>query len=97
VSFRRLRPLLALAVAASSWAASFESHFTGDRKDAQPAQVRPGLLLAGGGGDVDEAFRWFATRADGGDVVVLRASGSDGYNDYLHREIGGFNSVESIV
>ncbi len=97
MSHLRLRPFLALAFAASSWASSVERHFTGNPTDARPAGVRPGLLLAGGGGDVDEAFRWFARLADGGDIVVLRASGSDGYNDYLHREIGGFNSVESIV
>ena len=70
---------------------------TGSAEDARPASVRPGLLLAGGGGDVDEAFRWLLSLAPGGDVVVLRASGADGYNAYLHGEIGGVNSVTSIV
>ncbi len=57
----------------------------------------PGLLLMGGGGDVDEAIRWFIQQAGGGDIVVLRAGGGDGYQDYFHSEIGGINSVTSIV
>lgn len=72
-------------------------YLTGNPADAPAGSVRAGYLLSGGGGDVDEAFRWFAQLAGGGDVVVLRASGGDGYNDYLHRAIGGFDSVESIV
>jgi cyanophycinase len=57
-----------------------------------------GILLMGGGGDVDAAMRWFLTKANGGDVVVLRASGSDGYNTYLHSGLGvDVNSVRSIV
>jgi cyanophycinase len=54
-----------------------------------------GAILMGGGADVDEAYRWAAQRV-GGDVVVLRASGADGYQDYLYREIGGFDSVETL-
>ncbi len=60
-------------------------------------KTSPGLLLMGGGGDVDEAMHWFLQQAGGGDIVVLRAGGSDGYNDYFFSEIGGINSVTSIV
>lgn len=60
------------------------------------ASPRGGTLLAGGGTDVDDAFRWFVARAGGGDVVVLRASGGDGYDDYLY-DLGRVDSVETLV
>ncbi len=58
----------------------------------------PGLVLAGGQTDNDDAMTWMLERADGGDVVVLRASGSDGYNNYFYSSLGvEVNSVISIV
>jgi cyanophycinase-like exopeptidase len=54
--------------------------------------------MMGGRSEHDEAMKWFLQRANGGDVLVLRASGSDGYNDYLYADLGiAVNSVESIV
>lgn len=57
----------------------------------------PGLLAMGGNYDIDEAF---VQRAGpivaGGDVVVLRTSGSDGYNDYLY-DLLGADSVETLL
>jgi cyanophycinase len=50
----------------------------------------------GGGRDVDEAFRWFIEKSGGGDVVVIRASGAAGYNEYIY-ELGKVDSVETIV
>ncbi|RYF54171.1 MAG: cyanophycinase, partial [Cytophagaceae bacterium] len=58
----------------------------------------PGILLAGGSTDVDEAMRWFLRKSGGGDVVILRASGSNGYNTYLYSTLGEtVNSVETIL
>ena len=37
----------------------------------------------GGSRENDNAMRWFLKQADGGDILVLRASGSNGYNDYM--------------
>lgn len=52
----------------------------------------------GGATENDEAMKWFLQRADGGDILVIRASGSDGYNDYLLNQLGvTINSVETIV
>lgn len=52
----------------------------------------------GGATESDPAMRWFLQRASGGDVLVLRASGSNGYNNYLYNELGvSVNSVETIV
>ena len=56
-----------------------------------------GALLMGGATEPDDGVEWLLNKAKGGDVVVLRASGSDGYNDYFYREIGGVNSVRSFV
>jgi cyanophycinase-like exopeptidase len=56
-----------------------------------------GVCLMGGATENDEAMRWFLQRANGGDVLVLRASGSNGYNNYLHTELGiPINRVETI-
>jgi beta-aspartyl-peptidase (threonine type) len=56
-----------------------------------------GALLMGGGTEPDDGIEWLLGKAGGGDVVVLRASGSNGYNDYFYSEIGGVNSVRSYV
>jgi len=70
--------------------------WVGDPSDAEVTPLGPGLVLMGGGPDVDDAFRWARDRASGGDAIVLRASGADGYNSYLYDEIGGFDSVETL-
>jgi hypothetical protein len=56
----------------------------------------------GGASEQEDAMIWFLNRADGGDVVVLRASGSDGYNDYFYSELAAdldepINSVTTFV
>lgn len=57
-----------------------------------------GVCMMGGGTENDNAMRWFLNRAQGGDVLIMRASGSDGYNDYLYSELGSsVNSVETLV
>jgi cyanophycinase len=72
-------------------------YVTGNPDDADVVPAGPGLILMGGGTDVDEAFVWQTQLIAGGDVVVLRASGADGYNDYLFAEIGGVDSVETML
>lgn len=75
---------------------AYTSYFTGDTADVQTIPM-PGLVLAGGGTDNDDAMRWMLARAGGGDVVVIRASGSNGYNDYFYSELGiAVNSVHTI-
>lgn len=69
---------------------------TGDSADVVTNHQRA-VVLAGGGGDHDGAMRWMLRKADGGDVVVIRTSGSDGYNDYFYSELDiNVNSVTSI-
>ncbi len=96
-----LRPfllLLAVWLGIPAWrGASFDYHVIGDPVSAPRVQTEGAVMLAGGGGEVDEAFRWFLRKAGGGRIVVLRASGGDGLNGYLFRELGGVASVETIV
>jgi hypothetical protein len=43
-------------------------------------------------------MKWFLQRANGGDILVLRTTGSNGYNSYLYSGLGvTVNSVETIV
>ncbi len=43
------------------------------------------------------AFQFLVSKSGGGDFVVLRSSGADGYNNYVYSTIGGVNSVETIM
>jgi len=57
-----------------------------------------GICMMGGRTENDNAMRWFLQRAQGGDVLVMRASGADGYNSYFYSELGvAINSVETMV
>jgi len=76
---------------------SYTSFMTGNPDDAE-VNIQPSFVLAGGGTDNDDAMRWMLTRAKGGDVLVLRASGSNGYNNYFFNELGiNVHSVETIL
>lgn len=78
-------------------AQSYTSFLTGN---AQDTVVEPdfGICLMGGAGESDDGMRWFLEKANGGDVVVIRTSGSDGYNDYMYSELGvSIHSVETIL
>jgi len=76
---------------------AFTSYITGDTSDVSPSTTF-GVVHMGGAGESDPAMRWFLQRANGGDIVVIRTSGSDGYNNYLYSQLGiSVNSVETIV
>lgn len=76
---------------------NYTSYMTGNPNDTV-ISVLPAIVLAGGGTDNDDAMKWMLNRARGGDVVVIRASGSDGYNSYFFSELGvQVNSVETIL
>lgn len=78
-------------------AQNFVSYFTGDTANVV-TQTQPGTVLMGGSTENDSAMVWWLKRSGGGDVVVIRASGSDGYNSYLYSDLGEtVNSVETIL
>ena len=84
------------AVAPAAQAAPGYTHYlTGSGADVVTPTI--GLLvLQGGGTDVDENFVRMGARSGGGDFVVIRASGADGYNQYIY-DLCGCDSVETIV
>jgi len=77
--------------------AELTRYLTGNDEDADVTPMGPGLILMGGGADVDAAFSWWGDKIAGGDVVVLRASGSDGYNAYLYEDFAAVDSVETML
>ena len=86
-----------LNIQLSLFAQSYTSYFTGNSTDLI-SNPQGGSCMMGGATEHDEAMKWFLQRANGGDVLVLRASGSDGYNDYMYTDLGiTLNSVETIV
>jgi cyanophycinase len=106
VSLRKLVTALpalgiVLLVAQSIYAGpkpGFQAFIVGNAADAQPAPtLSPGLVLMGGGTDVDAAFQWMCQRAGGGDFVVIRTTGTDAYNPYIQQLCPQMDSVETII
>ena len=92
----KLTVMLLLLMSTRSWAQETTSiGIAGDKNDAVVA-TEFGVVLMGGSTDVDEAFQWMISKAKGGDFVIIRASGSVGYNDYLYN-FGSLNSVETLL
>ena len=78
-------------------AQNYTSYFTGDTSDVNTPTVGVSVIM-GGATEHDSAMVWFLQHSGGGDVVVLRTSGSNGYNDYMYSQLGvSVNSVETIV
>lgn len=76
-------------------AESYTSWIVGDAADVTRTTTG-GTMLMGGGTDVDDAFKWLIQKAGGGDIVILRATGTDAYNAYVYG-LGAVNSVETIL
>ncbi|GAB5562949.1 MAG: hypothetical protein Wins2KO_00120 [Winogradskyella sp.] len=75
----------------------YTEYITGSTTDVNTSH-ESGICLMGGASENDEAMAWFLNKANGGDVVVLRASGSDGYNNYFYSQLGvTINSVRTFV
>lgn len=88
--------LITLTAGAQTAAAPHATYYRlGAATDAK-AHPRAGYALMGGGKDLDDAFHWLCERADGGDFVVLRASGDDAYNPYIN-ELCKLNSITTVV
>ncbi|HLL02222.1 MAG TPA: Type 1 glutamine amidotransferase-like domain-containing protein [Myxococcaceae bacterium] len=78
-------------------------YLTGSSADVSPTLYGPALNLGGGGTDVDPALQWMIDQARGCttcatkvDVVIVRASGSNGYNAPVYA-MSGVDSVETLV
>jgi cyanophycinase-like exopeptidase len=89
--------LLLLFIVQLSFSQNYVEYQTGSSKDIK-TNYKAGVCLMGGRTEQSDAMKWFLNQTDGGDVVVLRASGSDGYNDYFYSDLGvTINSVTTFV
>ncbi|WP_181305802.1 cyanophycinase [Rufibacter sp. XAAS-G3-1] len=66
----------------------------GDSTDVK-TPVTGGLVLMGGGKDVESAFKWMIQRSGGGNVVVIRVTGTNAYNPFI-AGLGTVKSVETL-
>ena len=92
-------PLILLTAAAIPCSAQTKTAYQYFRVGSTTdTQVKPeaGFALMGGGEDLDEAFQWLCARARGGDLLVLRATGTDAYNEYIQK-LCHLNSVATVV
>ncbi len=78
-------------------AQNYTEYVTGNTTDINTNHLS-GVCMMGGASENDNAMIWFLEQANGGDVVVLRASGSNGYNNYMYSQLGvSINSVTTFV
>ncbi|HEX7184862.1 MAG TPA: peptidase S51 [Thermoanaerobaculia bacterium] len=94
--------LLAVLVAIPAQA-KVTRYLTGNAADVSPVLAGPAHDFGGGSTDVDAAIQWIIDQVRGCtscsttvDVVILRSSGSNGYNDYIYA-MNGVDSVETLV
>ncbi|HJR14700.1 MAG TPA: cyanophycinase [Rhodanobacteraceae bacterium] len=77
--------------------AGYEYFAVGDVAAKTPDKTSPGLLLMGGGREIEESFKWFAKQAGHGHIVILRASGDDELQNWIYRDVGGVASVQTLI
>lgn len=95
--------VLMMVVLVSPATANVKSYEISDSPDVNPALTGPAYDLGGGGPDVDSAIQWTINQVRGCtscatevDVVVIRSSGDDGYNEPIYN-MKGVNSVETLI
>ncbi len=76
-------------------AQSYRYFRLGNKEDIQ-TKPTAGIAMMGGGGDMDEAFRWLCAKGNGGDFLILRARGDDDYNSYVNG-LCKANSVATLI
>lgn len=87
--------LLLTYVANSAPADSYKYIRIGHKDDAKTNPVA-GVAMMGGGTDLDEAFAWLCNKGNGGDFLILRATGDDAYNSYVNK-LCKANSVATLI
>jgi cyanophycinase len=95
--------LIILSLLSTGAEAREKRYIKGNPADINPPLAGPAYDLGGGGLDVDEAIQWTINQARGCtncsskvDVVVIRASGEDAYNQPIY-DMNGVDSVETII
>lgn len=75
---------------------TYEYYVAGNPDDVTP-ETSPAILLAGGSTDVAEAMEWMIEKSGHGDFVVIRCAGTDAYNPWIYKQLGGVDSCETII
>src|ERR671933_140169 len=95
--------VLMVLVLASPAEAKVTRYLKGNAADVNPSLAGPAHDFGGGGTDVDPAIQWMINQVRGCtncstkvDVVVIRSSGDDGYNEAISA-MNGVDSVETLV
>ena len=88
--------LYSSAALANSTRLPYQYHRVGSATDAVTT-AEPGIVLAGGGKDMDAAFQWMCALSGGGDFLIIRARGTDAYDAYVHDLCPGVNSVATLI
>ncbi len=73
---------------------------TGGPADVSRSTTAGIALIGGAESDTPAemaAFKFLVAKSGGGDFVVLRSSGADGYNSYVYTTVGGVNSVRTLL
>lgn len=87
--------LLAVCSVSSGAAQSPQYFRLGNKADIQTTPT-PGIAMMGGGKDLEDAFRWLCNKGNGGDFLVLRATGDDDYNSWING-LCKANSVATLI
>jgi cyanophycinase len=82
-------------VGVSTSAETYQYFRIGNKQDIE-TQPTAGIAMMGGGKDLDEAFRWLCNKGNGGDFLILRATGDDDYNPYVNG-LCKANSVATLI
>jgi len=88
--------VLVLVCAASLASAQSYKYFRLGNKDDVRTKPSFGVAMMGGGSDLDQVFRWLCNKGNGGDFLILRARGDDGYNSYVNG-LCQANSVATLI
>ncbi len=75
----------------------YEYYRVGNVDAPTPKPVAPGFALLGGGDWPVALFKRFVQQAGGGHIVVLRARGGRELQDEIYQDVGGVQSVETLV
>jgi cyanophycinase-like exopeptidase len=76
-------------------AQSYKYFRLGNKEDVQ-TKPQSGVAMMGGGSDLEEAFRWLCNKGNGGDFLILRATGDDDYNSWVNG-LCKANSVATLI
>ena len=93
---QRFLVLALLSVSAFAAKAKYEYTRIGDAANATRS-TSGGIVLIGGGTDVDAAFQQLCAWGNNGDILVIRASGTDAYNPYIAGLCPTASSVATLV